>query len=148
MGYTLGAAAKAAGRTKPTILRAIQAGRLSAAKDAATGAWSIEPAELHRLYPPASQAEGETARETHQGNDALHLEVTLLRAQLADKDDVIDDLRRRLDDESAERRRLTLLLTDGRTAEVAEVDQPTARRKAWWRWLIFALGAVISAPGI
>jgi hypothetical protein len=135
MGYTLGAAAKAVGRTKPTILRAIQSGRLSAAKDEATGAWSIEPAELHRLYAPVS---GETVRETPQGNDALHLEVTLLRSQLADKDGVIDDLRRRLDDESAERRRLTLLLTDQRTAVDAAI-QPATRRRGWWRWVIFAL---------
>jgi hypothetical protein len=132
VGYTLGAAAKAAGRTKPTILRAIQAGRLSAAKDEATGAWSIEPAELHRLYPPASQGEGEPARETHQGNDALHLEVTLLRTQIADKNNVIDDLRRRLDDESAERRRLTLLLTDQRGAgDAAALRAELDRRRGW-----------------
>ena len=51
--YSLAQAAVAAGRTRSTIVRAIQAGRLSAVRDEASGAWVIEPAELHRLYPVA-----------------------------------------------------------------------------------------------
>jgi excisionase family DNA binding protein len=53
MPYSLKQAAKATGKTKTTILRAIQKGRISAAKDG--GAWKIDPAELHRVYPPAPQ---------------------------------------------------------------------------------------------
>ena len=52
-----------------------------------------------------------------------------LRARLADKDAVIDDLRRRLDAESEERRRLTMVLADMRAAPVA---QPA--RRSWWPW--------------
>ena len=52
---------------------------------------------------------------------ALQVETAVLRERLADKDDVIDDLRRRLDAEAEERRKLTLMLTDRR---------PQIR---WWR---------------
>src|SRR4051794_2873521 len=51
MPYSLKQAADATGRTKPTILRAIQTGKISA-KKSKMGAWEIEPAELHRVYPP------------------------------------------------------------------------------------------------
>jgi excisionase family DNA binding protein len=45
-------AAQRVGRSKPTILRAIQAGKISATRDEPTGEWRIEPAELFRVYPP------------------------------------------------------------------------------------------------
>ncbi|MGE5713035.1 MAG: hypothetical protein ACM32F_04100 [Betaproteobacteria bacterium] len=52
----------------------------------------------------------------------------MLRDRLAEKDDVIRDLRGRLDSEAEERRqaqaRLTALLT----------DQRPARRRKWWLW--------------
>jgi hypothetical protein len=50
--YTLGEAARAVSRTKPTILRAIRAGKISAVKDEATGAWSIQVAESPSRLPP------------------------------------------------------------------------------------------------
>ena len=52
MPYTLVTAAQAAGVNRSTVLRSIKAGRISATKDELRGAWLIEPAELHRLYPP------------------------------------------------------------------------------------------------
>lgn len=51
MAYTLGQAAKATGKTKATIQEAIKRGRVSAAKDE-SGRYQIDPAELHRVYPP------------------------------------------------------------------------------------------------
>ena len=48
--YTLGAAAKASGKSKATISKAIKSGRLSALKDE-MGVYRIEPAELNRVYP-------------------------------------------------------------------------------------------------
>ena len=36
---------------KSTVLRAIKAGRISGTKDE-QGEWHVEPAELHRVYPP------------------------------------------------------------------------------------------------
>jgi chromosome segregation ATPase len=63
--------------------------------------------------------------ETH----VLQAEVDGLREQLALLKDERDDLRRRLDSEAEERRRLTALLTDQRPAA-----QPDVRR-GWWRQL-------------
>jgi hypothetical protein len=53
--YTLSTAAAAVGRNKNAILRAINAGKISAAKDK-NDDWQIEPSELHRLYPPLRTA--------------------------------------------------------------------------------------------
>ena len=65
MAYTLKQAAAVIGQSKPTVLRAIQAGKISAVRDETTGGWLIDPAELHRLYPPI------TAEMVHDArNDA------------------------------------------------------------------------------
>src|SRR5215471_11471995 len=50
MGYSLGQAAKAAGRSKTTIHRAVKSGKLFASRTE-DGGWSIDPAELSRAYP-------------------------------------------------------------------------------------------------
>jgi len=53
MKYTAGQAAKAAGVSKATITRALQSGKISGLKDN-NGTWSIDPAELHRVFPPVA----------------------------------------------------------------------------------------------
>ena len=50
MSYTLGEAAKAVGKSKTTLHRAIKSGKISASK-ADDGSYIIEPSELHRLFP-------------------------------------------------------------------------------------------------
>ena len=54
MSYTLGQAAHATGLSKTAIANAIKKGRLSAQKDEA-GQYAIDPAELHRVYPPVTE---------------------------------------------------------------------------------------------
>lgn len=54
MGYTLGEAAKAVGKSKGTISKAIKSGKISATKQE-DGSYSIEAVELHRVYPPTPQ---------------------------------------------------------------------------------------------
>ena len=49
--YNIATAAAAVGRNKNAILRAIEAGKISVVTDE-NGEWQIDPAELHRLYPP------------------------------------------------------------------------------------------------
>ncbi len=49
--YTIATATAAVGRNKTAILRAIEAGKISAAKDE-NGEWQIDPANLHRIYRP------------------------------------------------------------------------------------------------
>src|SRR4051794_7991547 len=125
MAYTLGQAAKAAGISKTSLHRAIQKGRVSAAKND-NGSYEIEPSELHRVYPPAIDMDrsanldlgqvgtGETVVET----EVLRREVQILRERLDDKEAVIGDLRERLNQSEQERRekdrQLTALLTDQR----------------------------------
>lgn len=53
MKYTAGQAAKAAGVSKATITRALHNGKISGLKDD-NGAWGIDPAELHRVFPPVA----------------------------------------------------------------------------------------------
>jgi excisionase family DNA binding protein len=124
MNLSVKQAAEATGKSKPTILRAIQAHRISATKDELTGAWMIDPAELHRVYPPASV---QPVRTEPMTQDASVDEAALLRRELAlltaergrEREQLqarIDDLSRRLDAEAAERRRLTAILTDQRAA--------------------------------
>ena len=55
MAHNLQTAATATGLNRSTILRAIKSGRISATKSE-LGEWAIEPAELHRLYPPVALA--------------------------------------------------------------------------------------------
>lgn len=144
MSYTLGEAAKATGKSKATIHRAIQSHKLSATKDEATGEWRIDPAELHRVFPPVS-AEQVQNGELRRSEKAP--ETAMLQAQLAqerqerererlDKDSVIDDLRRRLDASEEERRKvqtqLTALLTDQRQGE-PETVALAAKGRRWWR---------------
>jgi hypothetical protein len=130
MPYTLGQAAKACGRSKATIHRAVKTGRVSATRSE-TGGWLIEPAELHRIFPPSVSRAGaeDGARDNPQplsnGQDRLgeHGETALLRERIADQAETIRDLRTRLDAEAEERRRLLALLT-------------APERRPWWRrWL-------------
>ena len=53
MSYTLGEAARAVGKSKGTISKAIKSGKISAVKQE-NGSFRIEAAELHRVYPPVS----------------------------------------------------------------------------------------------
>lgn len=114
MAYTLGEAAKATGISKASISRAIASGRISAAKKD-DGSFSIEPVELHRVYPPKSavpvtQTVSETIRnpsaDTRNTPDSNVLQARLDAAleQLRDREGTIDDLRHRLDRSDEERR--------------------------------------------
>jgi len=49
--YTLETAAAAVGRNKAAILRAINAGKIPVSH-AENGEMQIDPADLHRIYPP------------------------------------------------------------------------------------------------
>src|SRR3954454_13592871 len=136
MPFNLVQASEATGRSKLTVLRAIRRGLISAARDEATGGWLIDPAELHRVYPPVAPSSVATigdADRNHNGTDATaelrELRTRLEAAELrfTDAQDQIADLRRRLDAEAEERRRLTAVLTDRSTA-------PSTPIRRWWTW--------------
>jgi len=59
--YNLATAAAAVGRNKNAILRAIKAGKIPASPDE-NGDMQIDPAELHRVYPPLRTGETQQQR--------------------------------------------------------------------------------------
>lgn len=120
MSYTLGDAAKAVGLSKTTLHRAIKSGRISAIKTD-SGAYSIDPSELHRVFPIATPA---TRSAPFHRNDAEQPSYTLetLRIQLEMQEkerqrerallqDTIADLR---EDRDRWRQQATALLADQR----------------------------------
>jgi excisionase family DNA binding protein len=62
-GLSLREAAQQAKTSKSTILRAIQSGRLSATRTD-DGGYSIDPAELCRVYPPRADAPDQSADQS------------------------------------------------------------------------------------
>lgn len=117
MVYTLGEAAKATGKSKATISKAIKSGRISAQKDE-TGTFQIDPSELHRVYPPTvSYEHKETPVNAQEKTDndgiirELKARLEAAHERLSDKETVIADLK---EDRDRWRQQATLLLTDQR----------------------------------
>ncbi len=126
MFYTLGTASKATGKSKPTIQRAIQSGKISATRNA-DGSYLIDPSELHRVYPLVTGYSNETSNVkqsvTPEIGGVLRGEIERLQEERERErkqlQETIADLRHRLDDEAAERRKLTALLTHQPKAQPA-----------------------------
>jgi hypothetical protein len=113
MSYSLAEAAHATGVNRSTILRAIKSGRISGQRDA-SGAWSVEPVELHRTFPP--KATPEAVPQDAQA-DAL---VAELRAHLA-------EMRAQRDAWQGIAERLAL--------GAPKPPEPEKKPVSWWRWL-------------
>ena len=140
MKYSLSEAAKATGKNKTTIQRAIKNGKISAPKGD-SGSYEIEPSELHRVFPPVAaqrDAQHPQSNDTQQGKfnsinsdlaRVLELEKELavarerangLEGQMDQMADTINDLRKRLDNSEG---RVTALLADNRP-----------KHSSWWPW--------------
>jgi hypothetical protein len=145
MSYTLGQAAKAVGMSKTSILRSIKAGRISAGRDE-LGQWSIEPCELHRVYPALSEDDPGTGNGTREravtgGGTALavaHARAALAEARMSDFKSMLDDIREQRDRWQQQAERLAgLAITDQR-------KEPTpAPPESWRRWLRTPTGALL-----
>ncbi len=142
MSLSASQAATAVGKSVPTITRAIKNGKLSAEK-LEKGGYKIDPAELFRVWPAITNESAQNpnilGHETPNESSVLQGEVEALRQQIATIEEergrersqlteTIDDLRRRLDAESAERRALTAQLTDQR-----EKAPDLPKRRFWAR---------------
>jgi excisionase family DNA binding protein len=103
MTYTLGMAARATGLSKSTIYRAIKSGRISANR-ADTGDYAIDPAELHRVFPPleADATRSADASSKHAANGpepgGIALDKARLEAEVAASSLVTTLLRQQLDE--------------------------------------------------
>ena len=126
MKYTLSKAANATGKNKATIQRAIKSGKISAKKNS-SGAYEIDPSELHRVYPATTQhvAQHDISNDTQRPekhDETMQLKLDLLEAEREREREqlqsTIDDLRKRLD---RSEERITALL-------------PTPSKGSWWSW--------------
>lgn len=123
-------AADACGVSKSTILRAIKSGRMSAPRTD-DGGYAIDPAELHRVYPPRTTtaperngAMGQDTTPTISGATAmLDNEIASLREMLRRADKETEDLR-----EDRDRWR-----NQAENAQRLITDQTT---RSWWRRLV------------
>lgn len=119
--YTLGTAAKATGKSKTTIQRAISKGKISAFKDD-DGSYSIDPAELHRVFPiekhetVTSNTEVDDERP-HDETPSLRVKIEALEEMLAREREALEEVRT---DRDAWKQQATALL-----------NAPQKRRK-WW----------------
>jgi len=123
--------------SKAALSRAIKRGAISAEKQL-DGSFKIDPAELHRVYPAVTEQLARTTADTTElqtQNIELQAKLEAATQRLHDKDGVIDDLRRRLDTEGEERRRLMAVLTDQRQT------RPKGR---WWMLPAVATVAVLA----
>lgn len=124
MKYTLGTAAKATGKAKSTILRAIKNGTISATISH-DGSYGIEPSELHRVFHPndTQQASSNDTQPQAEHPETLRLRLEILESERKREREqmqaTIDDLRERLD---RSENRITALIS----------SPPKPRR--WWRW--------------
>ena len=114
---TVSQAAKEVGITRGGLWKAIKQGRLSATKNN-SGQFVIDPAELFRVYPPVDKVDVHSEQSSIDENtsrqhevDELRIRLELTNRLLAKAESECDDLRRRLDEEAAERRNLMRLLT-------------------------------------
>jgi len=122
MALTLLEASKATGLSKSALLKAVKSGRLSAHRDSLGGSYSVDPAELFRVYPPVAKLL-DVSSPSHTGDQILEEKVRGLERQVYQLEGERNDLRQRLDAESEERRKLTALLTDPRTSAHPPVPQ-------------------------
>jgi predicted site-specific integrase-resolvase len=126
MNYTLSKAAMATGKNKATIQRAIKSGKISAIKNS-SGAYEIDPSELHRVYPATAQrvAQQDISNDTQhadKNNETVKVKLDLLEVERERERDqlqsTIDDLRARLD---RSEERITALL-------------PAPKKRGWLPW--------------
>lgn len=139
MSYTLGEAAKATGMSKAALSRAIKHGTFSAERQP-DGSFKIDPAELHRVYPPFAEKQAKEAMLATLGNGHGNGELAVLQAKLdattqrlAELKDEIADLRQDRDcwRSQAEKHTETLLLTVHRPVADPVAEEPAPAKRRW-----------------
>lgn len=136
-GLTLSQAAKALGKSKSTLNRAIKTGRLTATRNE-DGTFSIDPSELYRAFPEPAQNAHQTLATERQRTpvpDELHSRISLLE-QLLEKErdtaarerEIAADLK---EDRDRWRQQATSLLADQRPEPA---PAPLAKSRSWWPW--------------
>lgn len=111
MSYTLGEAAKAVGKSKATISKAIKSGKISASKND-DGSFTIEAVELHRVYPPTpltvDSEQNSTPKETPINTTENDKELIELRVKLEAANQRINDLEKDKEEWRSQAQKLAL----------------------------------------
>jgi len=145
---TLGEAARHCGVPKSTISRAIKSGRLSAGR-ADDGSYSIDPAELFRVYPMKSEEEVAATDATEEQDsgvaqsatpnsapDATELRIrnAELEAQIKGLQTIVEMERQRAEELKAERDRWASALeaSQRQLTHVTEKQAEAEKRSGWW----------------
>ena len=121
MIYTLGEAAKATGKSKTTVQRAITKGSISASKGK-NGRYAIDASELHRIFPKVStdtvaqRSQVDTSRPPNE--TPLQVKVEALEAMLEREREALTEMR---SDRDAWKQQATALL-----------GAPERKRRSWW----------------
>ncbi len=123
MRYTLGTAAKATGKSKTTIQRAIAKGQISTEKKSG-GGYSIDPAELHRVFPAVS---GDTvSRDSKLDTTRPPDETPELRAKIKALEEMLVREREALDEVRTDR--------DAWKQQATALLAAPSKRRGWWPW--------------
>lgn len=122
MALSLSQAAKAAGKSKSTINRAIKSGKLSATRHD-DGSYTIDASELSRSFqigtPGGSEWISAAPQTEPVGTAVLEAENAALRAALDREREITNDL---MADRDAWKQQATALLA------------APPKRRSWWPW--------------
>jgi hypothetical protein len=142
MPYSVGEAARATGRNKTTISRAIKSGKLSATHNP-DGSYSIDPAELHRVFPfdPAT-SDATVAVQPYATDDATAVTVAVLEERVRQLEERLHETETQRDQWHNQAERLTRLLTAPQTEQptppapnIQPLEEPaeTTKPRPWWK---------------
>lgn len=129
--WSISEAARAAGKSKSTLLRAIKSGRLSASRDGA-GSFVLDPAEVARVYPAASSGASSGAPVARHGaasGAGDTSEVSALRDRLADA-----ERRAAVAEALADERAASLADARQSLADIRRLLPPPSVPRPWWRF--------------
>ena len=119
--YTLGEAAKATGKSKPTISRALKRGDISGTKNK-KGEFELDPAEVHRIYPRVTDTSNDNGNsdgnekqsDTPNNSSELQAQVELLREMVERGDSERARLETDRDHWRDQAQKVTALIEDNR----------------------------------
>lgn len=123
MKYTAGQAATASGTSKATITRALKSGRISGQKDE-SGAWIIDPAELHRVFPAVADETNATRNMKQSATPEKTGETRALERENQMLREALEDARLERDRWHEIADRLSL----------APPETPRKKPLKWWPW--------------
>lgn len=126
---SMNAASKIFSVSRPTLLKHLQAGKVSGEKDVQTGQWTLDRSELARVYPlrakPSDRLHDNYTNPVRGLDNTLHAKIERLEKDLAVAEAVAEERQQRIE---AQEQRLV------ETLKLLEGPQKTPHRRKWWPW--------------